>query len=158
VAKSSNLSFLAKALVVATSLAMCLVLGRFLADAFSGFPSTISSDSLSAKEVISELDISFPIRVDSYKTYLFTPRYKSHYFRISAVDGIPDSLVNYECTLQSPERLWEQYELDQFDLVDPIWIGNKEIFRLRKTIKFGNADFYFCKKTNVLLVVYYRTE
>lgn len=156
--KQSNFSFLAKALLAATSLAMCFVLGRFVVRAFSGFPVTVSSDSPSSNKVISELDLPFSVRVASHKTYSFSPRYRSHFVRISAIDGIPDSLVNYECTTQSPELFWEQYELDQFDLADPIWNGSKEIFRLRKTIKFGNADVYFSKKTNVLLVVYYRTE
>jgi len=155
-ARSSNFSCLAKLLVAITLLAACLSLARFALDGLSGFPRTHSPESSYTKGLIDEINLPFKNRIDNHKSYLTSPRYRSHHFKILTRGGVPDSFFNYESTLISEENFGEEYQSIWPDLDVLSWSENGDIYFRRTSVKHGNVHLCFCKKSDVLFVSYYR--
>ena len=155
-ARSSNFSCLAKLLVAITLLAACLSLARFALDGLSGFPRTHSPESSYTKGLIDEINLPFKNRIDNHKSYLTSPRYRSHHFKILTTGGVPDSFFNYESILISGENFGERHQSIWPDLDVLSWSENGDIYWRRTTVEHGNVHLYFCNKSDVLFVTYYR--
>ena len=155
-ASSSRFGCLAKILIAITLLATCLTFARFAMFAYAGFPTTHATDSENTKSLIDELNLPFGIRIDSHKSYLNSPRYRCHYFKILTTEGVPEGFFNYESTFISKENFEERHQSIWPDLNVSLWSESGDIYWRGKTVKYGNVEMFFCKKSNVLFVLYVR--